>query len=75
MSRVPGMSVNTWRREITTGTDPTRSLVQALTEFRAIRVGQVWTIGVGHDDDCPALEHGMPACTCEIVHLEARRAA
>jgi hypothetical protein len=70
------MTSSTWRREIVCGIDPAGSLVRALAEFRAIRAGQVWSVGVHHDDGCPSLEAGgMPACTCEIVHLEARRAA
>ncbi len=74
--RVPGTSASTWRREVACGIDPTRALVQALDELRAIRAGQVWRIGVRHDDGCPAIDTGpMAACTCEIVRLEARRAA
>ena len=73
--RIPGTSASTWRREAC-GTDPTAALVRALAEFRAIRAGEVWSVGVGHDDGCPAIERGgMPACTCELVRLEARRAA
>jgi hypothetical protein len=61
---------------IACGNDPARALIRALAEFRAIRAGEVWSIGVGHDDGCPSLNHGgMPACTCELVRLEAKRAA
>ena len=49
-------------------------LLRAL-ETVPIRDGQVWGLGVGHDDSCSSLDGGgMPACTCEIVRLEARRA-
>lgn len=74
--RVPGTSSNTWRREIATGVDPTAALVKALAEFRTVRAGHFWRIAVSHDDGCPSLERGgMGACTCELVWLEARRAA
>src|SRR5438067_13636 len=33
-------------------------------------------VGVRHDDECPCLAgRSMRACTCEIVHLEAKRVA
>jgi hypothetical protein len=74
--RVPGTSSTVWRREVVCGVDPAGAVVRALAEFRPIRAGQVWSIGVCHDDGCPSLERGgMPACTCELVRLEARRAA
>lgn len=74
--RVPGTSSNVWRREVACGVDPAGALVRALVELRAGRAGQVWSVGVAHDDGCPSLEQGgMPACTCELVWLEARRAA
>jgi hypothetical protein len=74
--RVPGTSSGVWRREIACGVDPTAALVRALSEFREFRRGEVWSVGVGHDDGCPSLEAGgMPACTCELVRVEARRAA
>jgi hypothetical protein len=74
--RIPGTSSNVWRREIATGIDPAGALVDALAEFRGIRPGEFWRLSVAHDADCPALEAGgMPDCTCEIVALEARRAA
>jgi len=75
MSSRTGTSSSVYRRDVACGGDPARSLVGALDELRAIRGGQVWSIGVGHDDGCPAMEFGMPACTCEIVELVARRAA
>ena len=75
-SRVPGTSSSVWRREVACGIDPAGALVRALAEFRAIRAGEVWRVGVGHDDGCPAIDVGpMAACTCELVRLEARRAA
>jgi hypothetical protein len=74
--RVPGTNSSTWRREVACGADPTRALVRALAEVRAIRAGEVWSVGIGHDDGCPAIDTGpMAACTCELVRLEARRAA
>jgi hypothetical protein len=74
--RVPGTTSNVWRREIACAGDPTGALVQALAEFRAVRAGHIWSIGVSHDNGCPALEGGgMFSCDCEVVHLEARRAA
>jgi hypothetical protein len=74
--RIPGTSSTTWRREIACGVDPTAALLRALDEFRQIRRGQVWSIGIAHDDGCPSLRGaGMPGCTCELVRLEARRAA
>ena len=74
--RVPGTDSTIWRRDIACGIDPTDALVRALAEFRAMRRGEVWSVGVGHDDGCPAIDTGpMAACTCEIVRLEARRAA
>jgi hypothetical protein len=70
------MEAPRYRREVACGNDPAASLIRALAEFRAIRAGQVWSIGVRHDDGCPSLgAGGMPACTCEIVQLEAKRAA
>ena len=74
--RVVGTHSPRYRCEVACGVDPTLALVRALTEFRAIRGGGVWNIGVAHDTGCPSLEQGgMPACTCELVRLEARRAA
>jgi hypothetical protein len=74
--RIAGTTSNVWRREIACGGDPTGALVHALAEFQLARAGQVWSIGVRHDDGCASLEGGgMPSCTCELVGLEARRAA
>lgn len=73
--RVPGTAAAVWRREVACGIDPTRALVHALREL-PVHGGQVWSLGVGHDDGCPAIDTGpKAACTCEIVRLEARRAA
>jgi hypothetical protein len=74
--RVLGTAAAMWRREVACGIDPTRALVRALAEFRAIRpTGEVWIVGVGRDRNCPAIDTGpMAACTCELVRLEARRA-
>jgi hypothetical protein len=64
-----------YRRDVACGVDPRSALTRALLELPVSR-GEVWTVGVGHDDGCPSLEGGgMPACTCEIVGVEARRAA
>lgn len=75
--RIPGTSSSAvYRREVACGVDPAGAVVRALEEFRTVLAGQVWSIGVGHDDGCPSLTGGgMPACTCELVRLEARRAA
>jgi hypothetical protein len=40
-----------------------------------VRRGEVWDVGIGHDDGCPAMRHGMDACDCEIVRVEGRRVA
>lgn len=73
-SRIPGTR-SPQRREVACGPDPELALVRALRDL-PIHAGQIWSIGVAHDDGCPALEQGgMPACTCELVWLEARRAA
>jgi hypothetical protein len=72
--RIPGTSSPRYR-EIACGNAPELALIRALTEFRAIRAGEVWSVGVDHDDSCSSLDGGgMPACTCETVRLEARRA-
>jgi hypothetical protein len=74
-SRIPG-TTSVWRRDIATAGNPTSALVEALKELRAVRTGQVWSVGIGHDAACPSLKDGgIPACTCEIIWLEARRAA
>jgi hypothetical protein len=74
--RIPGTTSTVYRREIATGGNPVRAMARALDEFRPVRAGQVWSLGVGHDEGCPALAGGgMVACTCELVTLEARRAA
>jgi hypothetical protein len=74
--RIPGTTSAVYRREVACGVDPTIALLRALDEFHAIRAGQVWSLSVGHDDGCAALAGGgMPDCTCELVRLEARRAA
>jgi len=65
----------TLRREVACGGNPQLALVRAL-ETLPIGRGQVSSLGVSHDDGCPSLTAGgMPACTCEVVHLEARQAA
>jgi hypothetical protein len=74
--RISGTSRPIWSREVACGADPAGAVVRALEEFRAVRVGQVWSVGVGHDEGCPALVGGgMAGCTCQLVRLEARRAA
>jgi len=73
--RIPRTSSTTWRREIACGVDPAAALLRALDDFHPPR-GEIWRIGVSHDDGCPSLRGaGMRACTCELVRLEARRAA
>jgi hypothetical protein len=80
--RSPSLSVRegddgsrVWRREIACGGDPQRALVRALATS-PVRRGEVWSFGITHDTGCPALDGaGMPSCTCELVGLEARRAA
>jgi hypothetical protein len=75
-SRVPGRRRPRYRREIACGNDPTAALAAAVLE-PPVRPGTVWDLAVRHDDECPAFQRGgsMSACTCEIVELEARRAA
>jgi hypothetical protein len=75
--RIPGTRSSTsWRREIACGNDPVEALLAAVDELRQVGRGEVWRIGVAHDNGCPALDGaGMPACTCELIQLEARRAA
>jgi hypothetical protein len=76
MSRVPRPSDERreWRREVATGGSPTSALIAALDES-PIRAG-IWSVAVRHDDGCAAINGGsMAACTCELVMLEARRAA
>jgi hypothetical protein len=65
-----------WRREIVCGADPRSALARALLQL-PVSGGEVWSIGVRHDDGCGSLEPGasMQVCSCEIVELEARRAA
>jgi hypothetical protein len=63
-----------WRREVACGGDPQRALVRALGSS-PVRRGEIWSFVIHHDDGCPAFEHGMNACSCEIVGLEARQAA
>lgn len=62
--------------DVATGGDPLRALLAAA---RALTGGetQLVTLGIGHDDGCPCVEAclPMPACTCEVVRLEARRIA
>jgi hypothetical protein len=74
--RVPGTRSPRWRKEIACGNDPTLALVRALSDLPAAGAG-VWSIAVHHDDGCPAFEQGGPmgSCSCELVEIEARRAA
>ena len=73
--RVPGTRAAAYRREIACGTNPTLALVRAIGELPLGARG-VWSLGVSHDDGCPAMNNSaMSACTCEIVWLEAKRAA
>jgi hypothetical protein len=73
--RVPDTTGHVWRREVACGVDPEGALVRAVAEL-PVRAGHVWSIGIGHDDECPSLVGGgMRGCSCEVVRLEARRAA
>lgn len=74
-NRIPATSSSmpVWRREIACGHDPGAALAAAMKEA-PIGAGQVWKLAAHHDGGCPSLEAaGMPACTCELVRLEARR--
>ncbi len=74
--RIPGTRSHTWRRAVFTGNDPTAALLRAIQELQEVKRGQIWSVGVAHDDECPAVDVGpMSACTCEIVELTAKRAA
>jgi hypothetical protein len=72
--RLVGMRSSVWRRDIACGGNPQFSLVRALAALPIGR-GEIWSIGVRHDAGCPAFDHGMDRCSCEIVELEARKAA
>ena len=61
------------RLEVATGGRPVDALARAL-QVVSVR-GELWRVSVAHDDGCPALAGGLPACTCELVELIARRAA
>jgi hypothetical protein len=69
--RVPGTWQ--WRLEVATGGDPIAALVRASRQMP--RRPGVWHVDVRHDAGCPASLDGMSACTCEVVEVEARRAA
>jgi hypothetical protein len=71
---IAGTRAPRWRREVATGGDPVGNLTAALLEIK-VRPGEVWDCAIGHDDGCPALRHGIRACDCEVVRLEARRMA
>ena len=65
-----------WRREIFIGGRPVEALTAALTEDDIpVRAGEIWDLGIGHDDGCPAMKYGQHACDCEVVHLTATRLA
>jgi hypothetical protein len=67
-----------WYVDVACGGDPARAVLRAVSEIleRQSNRGEVWRLGSGHDDGCPAMEgEGMESCSCEIVQLEARRAA
>ena len=72
---VPDSNELIWRREVVCGGNPRKALVRALAPS-PIRNGEIWSFAIQHDVGCPSLNAGgMAACTCEIVGLEARRAA
>ncbi len=74
-SRVPGTRAPRYRREIATAGDPVASLTTAMLEM-PVRPGEIWDLGIGHDDGCPALRwQRLDACDCEIVSLDGRRVA
>jgi hypothetical protein len=65
-----------WSRDIVIGGRPVEALAAALTDDDIpVGAGEVWDLGIGHDDGCPAAKHGMHACDCEIVSLRATRLA
>lgn len=72
--RIPGTtSTPTWSLEIACGIDPAGALVRAL-EDAPVGAGEIWDIAVHHDAGCPATNgSSMPACTCELVRLDAAR--
>ncbi len=73
--RVPGTRSPRWRREVAVAGNPVGNLTAALLEMPVHR-GEVWDVGIAHDDGCPALRwQRLDACDCEIVELKARRVA
>jgi hypothetical protein len=72
-----GDTWHVWRLDVVVAGDPIGRLneaIGALSDLHLIPAGAIWSVSVGHDDGCPVDEGGMSACTCEVVHLEARRA-
>lgn len=62
------------RIEVATGGNPAAALARAMAG--AYVAGEVWSISVAHDDDCPCLA-GRPitSCTCEVIGLTCTRIA
>jgi hypothetical protein len=62
--------------EIPTGGNPLMALIRARHDLGVGRGPQVVRITVSHDPECPCLlGRPMPACTCELIGLKARRVA
>jgi hypothetical protein len=62
--------------EVATAGDPTVAVMRASAAWWRIDGGGVNKVTISHDDGCPCLHRrGLPACTCEIIGLEARRVA
>lgn len=60
--------------DIAAGGDPVAALA-AQTEKYAV-LGQVLSVGVAHDEECPCVPGApMAQCTCEIIELTVRRMA
>ena len=65
---------NPWRTVATAGR-PVAAVTAATLAIPA-GPGEVWSTAIAHDDGCLALKgHGLRACDCELVELEARRVA
>lgn len=64
-----------WLRDVACGNDPEAAFLRAMAELPHDD-GECWVVATKHDQGCPALERGeMRRCRCELVWLEARRAA
>ena len=62
-------------RRVVIGGHPVRAVTKALLSMPAGK-GQVWEIGIAHDEGCGAVRHQrLDACDCEIVEITAERRA